>query len=72
MNMDYSLCQALNYNSIGIRQSLIYYDIACQYFKNFDRRIAESIYLHKNPDMEVDKGVGLFHIHGHQSDCFPR
>jgi hypothetical protein len=72
MNMDYSLCQAINYQSQGIRQSFIYYDIACQYFKHLNRRIAESSYLYKDLKNKIDKAVGLFHIHMHKSKCFPR
>ena len=32
MNMDYSICHALQYKTSGLNHALVIYDIACQYF----------------------------------------
>ncbi|KAI0257867.1 hypothetical protein BC834DRAFT_976573 [Gloeopeniophorella convolvens] len=44
-NMDYSLCQALNYNMDGIPIAVISYDIMCQYCVNLLKRIDENALL---------------------------
>ncbi|KAG1886594.1 hypothetical protein F4604DRAFT_1571859, partial [Suillus subluteus] len=40
MNIDYSICNALNYHSAGIDSSLIIYDVGCQWSINFLQRIS--------------------------------
>jgi hypothetical protein len=72
MNMDYTLCQALGYNSDGIPRSVVCYDIACQFFTHFDSRVRNSPYLSVPKGMTIEKAIGQFHIHGHQEDCFPK
>jgi hypothetical protein len=72
MNMDYSLCQALKYNMDGIKQVLVFYDVMCQYSKNLQRRVDENPYLDVPEDIVLQKGIGLFHVHGHQDTCFAR
>jgi hypothetical protein len=72
MNMDYTLCQALNYNSDGIPRTVVCYDIACQFFIHFEERVRNSPYLSLPADMTIEKAIGQFHIHGHQEDCFPK
>ncbi|KAI6098420.1 hypothetical protein EDD16DRAFT_1527190 [Pisolithus croceorrhizus] len=37
LNMDYSLCNALNYNMNGIQNVICFYDINCTYMKNLQR-----------------------------------
>jgi Kyakuja-Dileera-Zisupton transposase len=70
MNMDYSLCQALKYNSNGIRRFVNFYDVNCQHCKNFLARVLGNPYLSIPPEIELDVGIGDFHIHGHQVECF--
>jgi hypothetical protein len=72
MNIDYSLCQALKYNSDGLPKALVLYDIACQFFKKFSERIRHSPYLSIPVGLTLDHAIGLFHIHGHQDHCFAR
>jgi hypothetical protein len=72
MNMDYSLCQSLNYNTDGITRVIVCYDIACQFFTHFEDRVRSNPHLSIPPDISIDKAIGLFHIHGHQEDCFPK
>lgn len=72
MNMDYSLSYALNHNMAGIRRTIALYDIICQYGVHLNRRFDQSEYLHMPSRLELIKGIGLFHVHGHQDACFFR
>jgi Kyakuja-Dileera-Zisupton transposase len=72
MNMDYTLCQALKYNSDGIPRTVVCYDIACQFFTHFEDRVQNNPYLSLPRNMTIEKAIGQFHIHGHQDDCFPK
>ncbi|KAI1784904.1 hypothetical protein LXA43DRAFT_838606, partial [Ganoderma leucocontextum] len=51
---------------------LILYDIMCQYSINLFRRFSKSPYLQMPPSLTVLGGIGQFHVHGHQTQCFPR
>jgi Kyakuja-Dileera-Zisupton transposase len=70
--MDYSLCKALSYNMENIPVALVMYDIMCQYGVNFQKRVKESPGLSLSDSLELQTGIGLFHIHGHQDSCLPR
>ena|ERR1700738_277236 len=72
MNMDYALCQALNYKPEGITRTLVFYDIMCQYWKRFFQRVNDSPYLNIPDGMEFQRAIGLFHVHGHQDSCLYR
>ncbi|KAG1895644.1 uncharacterized protein F5891DRAFT_984083 [Suillus fuscotomentosus] len=72
MNMDYALSQALNYNTDGISQAIMFYDINCQYNKFLKDRIASSMYLSIPIGMDIIPGIGLWHVHGHQDSCYVR
>ncbi|OJA21105.1 hypothetical protein AZE42_09906 [Rhizopogon vesiculosus] len=72
MNMDYALSQALNYNTNGISRTITFYDINCQYHKNFKDRIASSMYLSIPIGMDLIPGISLWHVHGHQDSCYVR
>ncbi|CAA7269356.1 unnamed protein product [Cyclocybe aegerita] len=43
----------------------------CQYHKKLKHRVSVNQYL-EVPDIEIDKAIGLFHIHGHQDSCLFR
>ncbi|KIK71799.1 hypothetical protein PAXRUDRAFT_22816 [Paxillus rubicundulus Ve08.2h10] len=45
VNMDYALSHALRHNMAGIQRVLTFYDINCQYMKNFQWRISFNSYL---------------------------
>ncbi|KAG1851275.1 hypothetical protein C8R48DRAFT_541078, partial [Suillus tomentosus] len=70
MNMDYALSQALNYNTDGISQAIMFYDINCQYNKFLKDRITSSMYLSIPIGMDIIPGIGLWHVHGHQDSCY--
>lgn len=70
MNVDYAICQALNYNSIGIKEALIAYDVACQWSIHFQDRVKESPSLSIPAGMSYIPGVGKFHLGAHEKTCF--
>lgn len=72
INMDYSICQAVSYNSSGLTEALIEYDVACQWSIHFDERLQGSSTLTWPPNMSRIDGIGKFHIGGHQPSCFPK
>jgi hypothetical protein len=51
---------------------LLMYDIMCQYRVNFKRRVKKSPELILPRALELQTGIGLFHIHGHQDSCLPQ
>jgi hypothetical protein len=71
MNVDYSICQALSYNSAGLTEALIEYDVACQWSLHFLERVDASKYLHLPPDLLVwIPAIGKFHLAAHIKECF--
>jgi len=72
MNMDYSLCQAVAHTAKDIPQILVLYDIACQYGVHLEERITRNPYLHLPDALQIIKGIGVWHVHGHIAECFPR
>ncbi|KAH9017156.1 hypothetical protein EDB84DRAFT_1276642 [Lactarius hengduanensis] len=72
INMDYSLCKALSYNMEDIPVALVMYDIMCQYGVHFQERVERSPELSLSSSLQLQTGIGLFHIHGHQDSCLPR
>ena len=70
--MDYSLSKALAYRLPRSPTVIVIYDIMCQYGIHLRRRFGESPYLDLPDGIEIDGGIGLFHVHGHQDSCYPR
>jgi hypothetical protein len=71
--VDYSVCHGLNFNSRGLREALLIYDVYCQYGVHFQERIeASSKYLYKDPDMNVFGAIGKFHLADHVDSCFSK
>ena len=71
-NINYSICQAISYNSNDIRRALITYDVACQWCKNFLAMVDKSLSLFLPDDLEVVPAVGKFHLSAHKASCFSR
>ena len=70
--MDYAFTNAINYVPL-LLQVLLLYDIMCQYWVNFCRRISEvPAFLHLPENVSIKRGIGLFHVHGHVKQCFAR
>jgi hypothetical protein len=73
MNMDYSICQAAEYNSSHGSQMLsmlFIYDIACQWWIHFRERVGQSWTLSFSDFREVMVAVGKFHLGAHVETCF--
>ena len=62
MNINYSICNALNYNTKGLPSGLVIYDIGCQWWIHFLRQLRESRFLTILEEMELVTAVGLFHL----------
>lgn len=50
----------------------MYYDIMCQYWVNLLKRFRLSPLMDIPEDLEIHRGIGLFHVHGHKDDCFAK
>jgi hypothetical protein len=72
MNMDYSVCQALQYNSRGLSECLVIYDIACSWSVHFEERVTSSPILNQPDGMTLIPGVGKFHLASHRPECFAK
>ncbi|KAH7889148.1 hypothetical protein F5I97DRAFT_1788563, partial [Phlebopus sp. FC_14] len=72
VNIDYALVNALQYNMNGIQWVLTFYDINCQYMKNLHKQIRDSTYLKLNSQLSFISSIGIWHVHGHQVECFAR
>ncbi|KAI0915315.1 hypothetical protein AcV5_003820 [Taiwanofungus camphoratus] len=72
INMDYSLSNAIGYNTKDIGRMLLLYDINCQYGQYLLKRFQQNPYLQMPEGLNIVKGIGLFHVHGHQDACFIR
>lgn len=73
MNIDYSICNALKYNTTHLRHALVIYDIGCQWWINFLKRVrANRKHLSIPQLMSIVTAVGSFHLSAHVSECFVR
>src|SRR5882757_6512158 len=72
MNVDYSICNAINYRSDGFDASLIIYDVGCQWCIHFSERIANCPGLSIPDQRQVTTAVGKFHLSTHKLPCFAR
>ena len=71
INIDYAICEALK-RFPGRRAALIIYDICCQWFTNFRKRISESEWLDMWDDIEITAAVGKWHLAAHVRECFAK
>lgn len=52
---------------------LLLYDIMCQYWTNFlTRTNAVKDLIKLNDNLNIKRGIGLFHVHGHMKECYAR
>jgi hypothetical protein len=72
MNIDYSICQALCFNTSGFEEALVEYDVACSWSINFHKRLSASPYLTVPMDLNIVPAVGKFHLASHKGDCFAK
>ena len=69
--MDYAICYAISYVTTAYA-ILLLYDIMCQFWVNFVKRIRQTPTLPPLPEKPIVPGIGLFHVHGHRKECHPR
>ena len=68
-NVDWALLEAIRATSVNPSQGvMLIYDIACQYFVHLKDQIGTRL----PPDLEMDRAIGLFHVHAHKEACFFR
>jgi hypothetical protein len=72
MNIDYAICQALSYNTTGLHEALVEYDVTCQWSINFASRLQDSATLHIPQGLSWISGVGKFHLGTHEQTCFAK
>lgn len=72
MNIDYAVCNALSYNTQGLKTGLVIYDIACHWIINFFRRLLESNHMSIPDAMSIIAAVGKFHLSAHVDGCFAK
>jgi Kyakuja-Dileera-Zisupton transposase len=73
INVDYSVCNAMNFNSTGLPERLLVYDVNCQYMVNFDKRIkVVSKYLSLDPEVKILGAIGKFHLADHVDSCYSK
>jgi hypothetical protein len=70
MNIDYAICNALKYNSYGLLEALVIYDVGCQWIINFLKRLHQNRHLSIPDLMELITAVGKFHLSAHIQECF--
>ena len=71
MNIDYAVCQSLN-SMEGSQQVVTIYDVACQWSRNFRKRVNASEYLELPSGMVLIPAVGKWHLGAHVVECFPK
>ena len=70
MNIDYSVCNGLSYGSETLNSGLVIYDIGCQWWIHFLRRLRQSPFLSIPDKMKLVAAVGSFHLGAHIPECF--
>ena len=71
MNVDYSVCNALNFNSHRLHESTVVYDVYCQYGVHFKDQLEDvSEYLSLDPEMKIFGAIGKFHLADHVNSCY--
>jgi hypothetical protein len=68
--MDYFICNALSYGTDGMTEALVSYDIACQWNKNFEKRVSNNQHLNLPEGLNIISSVGKMHLGAHIPECF--
>ncbi|KAI5993816.1 hypothetical protein F5J12DRAFT_785937 [Pisolithus orientalis] len=72
VNMDYALVHAVHHGLDPWQPVITFYDINCQYSKNLACWLEENRYLSLPSGLQIQPSIGLWHVHGHQTECFTR
>ena len=66
-NVDWSLLESIRTTGVHPDQGMmLIYDIACQYHIHLNDRIGHLLPI----ELEIDRAIGLFHVHAHKEECF--
>ncbi|KLO06717.1 hypothetical protein SCHPADRAFT_837667 [Schizopora paradoxa] len=71
-NMDYCISNALSFNSEGLPEAAVIYDLACQWGIHFVDRMKRSTTMSIPPFERLITAVGKFHLGSHVDKCFYR
>ena len=69
MNIDFSVCQALNHIE-GSESGLLIYDVCCQLVLHFKERVAKGEFLLLWEYFKLTLAVRKFHLGAHIKECF--
>ncbi|KAH6888206.1 hypothetical protein BKA70DRAFT_1443191 [Coprinopsis sp. MPI-PUGE-AT-0042] len=73
MNIDYAFVQALQHSTVPRGTKIVLcYDVNCQYCINFRKRCQQSSALAEAQHYPITFAIGLWHVHGHRPECYPR
>ena len=68
-NVDWAFLEAIRTTSVNKHQGvMLIYDIACQYIVHLRDRIGHLLPV----GLDIDRAIGLFHVHAHREECFFR
>lgn len=68
-NVDWALLEAIRSTGVNSGQAMLFiYDLVCQYFIHLRDRIDHLL----PTDLEINRAIGLFHVHDHKDECFYR
>jgi hypothetical protein len=68
-NMDWALLEAIRTTRVHPKQGVfLLYDLVCSYWIYLLARIGHLLPM----DLEIDRAIGLFHVHDHKDECFFR
>jgi hypothetical protein len=68
-HVDWAFLEALRTTGVQPEQGVMFiYDIVCQYIVHLNDRIGHMLPI----GLDVDRAIGLFHVHGHKEECFYR
>jgi hypothetical protein len=68
-NVDWSLLETIRSTNVHPKQGLtLHYDVVCQYWVYLNDRIGHLL----PSELEIDRAIGLFHVHAHKEECFYR
>ena len=67
--MDFALLRVLQILGIDPEQGIMFmYDIVCQYIIHLQERIGYAL----PPGLQIERAIGMFHVHAHKEQCFFR
>ncbi|KAH6867493.1 hypothetical protein BKA70DRAFT_1380025 [Coprinopsis sp. MPI-PUGE-AT-0042] len=72
-NIDYGFVKAIDHTHVPRGTRIIFcYDVNCQYCVNFRKRAQASPALASAQHYPITFAIGLWHVHGHRPECYPR